>query len=69
MNFGERKCIHKIVFCSGLTSDECDLPLFMCKTLAIFFIVESILDSVFSSSLPKSSSILKFERAKEREKH
>lgn len=35
------------------------IPLFMCRTFAIFFIVESIFDSVFSSSFPKSSSILK----------
>lgn len=35
-----------------------DLPLFICNTFAIFFIVESIFDSVFSSSFPKSSSIL-----------
>lgn len=37
------------------------LPLFMCSTLAIFFIVESIFDSVFSSSLPKSSSMLRIQ--------
>lgn len=30
----------------------------MCKTLATFFIVESNLESVFSNSVPNSSSIL-----------
>lgn len=34
----------------------------MWRTFAIFFIVESIFDSVFSSSLPKSSSILQYIR-------